>query len=185
MGHFPFRLVSPIPDSLRPVPDQFMTDPDTFRSVLGRFASGVTVITARSADGRDYGMTVSAFCSVSLVPPLVLACVNHEASMYAVLRGAACFGVNILAAHQEAIARRFADPDSDRFDGIGFTRGEAEERGAGVVLIDDALAHAECRVTETREAGDHTVFIATVERAAAHAGRPLLYYRGGYAQLER
>ncbi len=157
-----------------------MIDPDLFRAVLGRFASGVTVVTARDANGGDHGMTVSAFCSVSLEPPLVLISVGHEASTYDVLMRQPRFGVSVLSSAQEALSRRFADPDSDRFDGIGFTRGES-----GVALLDDALAHLECRVIERHEAGDHTLMIAEVERAAAHQHRPLLYYRGGYAQLER
>jgi flavin reductase (DIM6/NTAB) family NADH-FMN oxidoreductase RutF len=156
-------------------------DPDTFRSVLGRFASGITVITALDSAGQDVGMTVSAFCSVSLQPPLVQACVDHAASMYDALQHVERFGVNILASDQEALSRRFAAVESShRFDGIGYSRGEN-----GVVLLEDALAHMECRVVSRFEAGDHTVFIGEVERAAARDARPLLYYRGGYAQLER
>lgn len=156
-------------------------DPDAFRSVLGRFASGITVLTTLDDAGRDVGMTVSAFCSVSLQPPLVQACVDHAASMYDALQHAERFGVNILGSEQEALSRRFADVESThRFDGIGYTRGEN-----GVVLLDDALAHIECRVVARHEAGDHTLFIGEVERAAARDARPLLYYRGGYAQLER
>lgn len=156
-------------------------DPDAFRSVLGRFASGITVLTTRDADGRDVGMTVSAFCSVSLHPPLVLACVDHEASMFGALQLTERFGVNMLASDQEALSRRFASAESvHRFEGIAFTRGES-----GVVLLDDALAHIECTIVDRHRAGDHTLFLGEVESAAANEGRPLLYYRGGYAQLER
>lgn len=156
-------------------------DPDSFRSVLGRFASGVTVITARDADGRDLGMTASAFCSVSLRPPLVQVCVDHTASMHTALMTADRFGVSILAAEQEALSRRFSQVDSaHRFDGIGYERGES-----GVVLLLDALAHMECKVYARHEAGDHTIIVGEVERAVAADERPLLYYRGGYAQLER
>ena len=156
-------------------------DPDFFRSVLGRFASGITVITALDADGRDVGMTVSAFCSVSLHPPLVQACVDRAASMFDALQHAERFGVNVLAAEQEALSRRFASVESShRFDGLGYSRGES-----GVVLLDDALAHIECSVVSRYEAGDHMMFVGEVERAMARDARPLLYYRGGYAQLER
>jgi flavin reductase (DIM6/NTAB) family NADH-FMN oxidoreductase RutF len=156
-------------------------DPDAFRSVLGRFASGITVVTTRDAEQRDVGMTVSAFCSVSLDPPLVLVSIDHDASMYQLLLGHSRFGVSILSSDQEAYSRRFAtDPDTGRFDGIAYSRGDS-----GVVLLDNALAHLECSVTQHFDAGDHTVFIATVERAEPRQGRPLLYYRGGYAQLER
>ena len=156
-------------------------DPDTFRSVLGRFASGITVLTARDDDDNDYGMTVSAFCSVSLAPPLVLVCVDHVASMHDMLLRVSHFAVNILAAHQEAISRRFSGPDEHkRFDGVGYSRGQT-----GAALLDDALAHLECRIEARHDAGDHTVFIAQVEQAMPRDGRPLLYYRGGYALLER
>ena len=156
-------------------------DPDTFRSVLGRFASGITVVTARDGADRDVGMTVSAFCSVSLAPPLVQVCVDKAASMYDALLQADRFAINVLAAEQEALSRRFAAVDSShRFEGIGYTRGES-----GLVLLDDALAHLECRAFAHHDAGDHTIFIGEVERGNARDGRPMLYYRGGYAQLER
>ena len=101
-------------------------DPDSFRSVLGRFASGITVVTTRDADGRDVGMTVSAFCSVSLDPPLVQVCVDHAASLYAALAVSQRYGVSILASEQEALSRRFATAESTRrFDGIGYRRGES------------------------------------------------------------
>lgn len=157
-----------------------MIDPDTFRSVLGRFASGVTIVTMRDADGGDHGMTVSAFSSVSLEPPLILICVDHAASMHDLLVARPAFGVSILSAEQEAYSRRFADAEDDRFDGIAYVRGES-----GVVLLEDALAHLECHAVERFEAGDHTIIVAAVERAEPRHGRPLLYYRGGYAQLER
>jgi flavin reductase (DIM6/NTAB) family NADH-FMN oxidoreductase RutF len=156
-------------------------DPDTFRSVLGRFASGVTILTTRDASGKDHGMTVSAFCSASLVPPLVLACVDKAAETHAILPTVSHFGISILAEGQEALSRRFAELPEGRLDGVGFTRGES-----GVALIDGAVAHLECRRLDRVDAGDHGVFLGEVVRAVPHeALRPLLYYRGGYAQLER
>lgn len=126
-------------------------------------------------------MTVSAFCSVSLVPPLVLICVDQAASMHAMLLETNHFAVNILATHQEPLSRRFSGPDEHkRFDGIGYERGLT-----GVALLDDALAHIECRRVAQHPAGDHTIVVGRVETATAHSDRPLLYYRGGYAQLER
>ena len=153
--------------------------PDEFRAVLGRFASGITVLTA--LDGtEDHGMTVSAFCSVSLVPPLVLACIDRSADMAAVLARTTHFGVSILAEGQEALSRRFSELPAGRFDGIGYTRAEC-----GVILLDDALAHLECRCVASHGAGDHVIHIGEVERARSAPNRPLLYYRGGYAQMER
>ena len=156
-------------------------DPDTFRSVLGRFASGITVVTARDGKNTDHGMTVNAFCSVSLVPPMVLICIDHVASMHDTLLEVQHFAVNILASHQEPLSRRFAGADEHkRFDGVGYSRGVT-----GAALLDDALAHIECRRVSHHTAGDHTVIVGEVEAATAYADRPLLYYRGGYAQLER
>jgi flavin reductase (DIM6/NTAB) family NADH-FMN oxidoreductase RutF len=159
-----------------------MIDTETFRAVLGRFASGVTIVTARDARGRDHGMTVSAFCSLSLSPTLVLVCIAHDASMHSLMLEHPSFGINVLSSEQEAYSRRFAAEEDDRFEGIAFRRGQN-----GVVLLDDALAHMECRVVRHHDAGDHTVFFAEIDRAEpmASEGRPLLYYRGGYAQLER
>ncbi len=156
-------------------------DADSFRSVLGRFASGVTVVTTRDVDGRDIGMTVSAFSSVSLHPPLVQICIGHEASAFEALSRCDVFVVNVLAAEQEALSRRFAEIDSARrFEGLGFSRGES-----GLVMLDESVAHLECTVVGQHVAGDHTIFIGEVQHAAADDARPLLYYRGGYAQLER
>ena len=155
-------------------------DSDTFRAVLGRFASGVTILTARDSDGHDHGMTVSAFCSVSLEPPLVLACVDRTATMHDMMLRLEHVGFSLLASGQEALSRRFAELESGRFDGLGYSRGER-----GVVLFDDALAHLECRVRARHPAGDHTIVVCEVERANTRQDRPLLYYRGGYAQLER
>ena len=154
--------------------------PDDFRSVLGRFASGVTILTARDTEGHDHGMTVSAFCSASLVPPLVLACIDRAADMHAIIKRASHFGVSVLEEGQEALSRRFAELPSGRFDGIGYSRAES-----GVILLDDAIAHLECSVVDRHDAGDHRICVGQVEWATCGQERPLLYYRGGYAQLER
>src|SRR5512132_2389895 len=133
-------------------------DPDTFRAVLGRFASGVTVVTTRDEAGRDHGMTVSAFCSLSLEPPLVLVCVDHAASMHPLLVVGTPVAVNILAAGQEALSRRFSSKEFPRFDGIGYHRGLT-----GAPLLDDVLASMEGRIVRTHEGGDHTIVVIEVE----------------------
>lgn len=156
-----------------------MIDPHLFRSVLGRFASGVTVLTIRAGE-EDHGMTASAFCSVSLSPPLVLACIDEAASIMPRLRRAEHFGISILSEGQEALSRRFAEVEGDRFEGVGFRRG-----ATGVALLDDALAHVECRIEARHPAGDHTIYIGEVLEASVLGARPLIYYRSGYAMLER
>jgi flavin reductase ActVB len=154
--------------------------PDEFRSVLGRFPSGVTVVTTKAPDGSDSGMTVSAFSSVSLQPPLVLICIEKSASAYQALTNSSGFVVNILSAGQEQIARRFAIVDIDRFEGIGYSRSQN-----GFAVLDDVMGVIECNTCTQHDAGDHTIIVGEVEAARAGTGSPLLYYRGGYAQLER
>jgi flavin reductase (DIM6/NTAB) family NADH-FMN oxidoreductase RutF len=155
-----------------------MMDSDTFRCLLGRFASGIAIITARDGE-RDVGMTVSAFCSVSLSPPLVLVCVDRKASMHDLLLHHPQMGISIVTSEHEAHTRRFADKKAtQRFEGIPFSRGESK-----VMLLDDAMAHLECQLVRHYAEGDHTVFIAEVERGAMGEGRPLLHYCGSYAQL--
>lgn len=124
-------------------------------------------------------MTVSAFCSVSLEPPLVLICIEKSASAHTALTTAKGFVVNVLSAKQEQVARRFAIVDIDRFEGIGFTRS-----AQGYAILDDVLAVIECIRVTVCEGGDHTIILGQVEATRAESGTPLLYYRGGYAQLE-
>lgn len=155
-------------------------DPDAFRAVMGRFASGVTIVTAVDDEGTDHGMTVSAFASLSLEPPLVVICIDHTASMHDLLLTAPYFAVNVLTAGQEPLARRFAETGAQRFTGIGYTRGERD-----LPVLNDALAHVECRRVAHYDGGDHTIIVGETENAVVREGRPLLYYRGGFAQLER
>jgi flavin reductase (DIM6/NTAB) family NADH-FMN oxidoreductase RutF len=154
-------------------------DPATYRATLGRFASGITIITARDADGRDVGMTVSAFSSLSLTPPLVLICIDNAASVAPVLEHCETFAVNILADDQEDLSRRFAKRELNRFEGTAISRGEL-----GVALLDGALANLECRVSARQPGGDHTILIGEVKAANLREGNPLLYYRGGYRRLD-
>lgn len=155
-------------------------DPDAFRAVMGRFASGVTIVTAVDDEGTDHGMTVSAFASLSLEPPLVVICIDHVASMHDLLLTAPYFAVNVLSATQEPLARRFAETGAQRFTGIGYSRGERD-----LPVLNDALAHVECRRVAHYDGGDHTIIVGETENAVVREGRPLLYYRGGFAQLER
>ncbi len=156
-----------------------LLDPDTFRSVLGRFASGVTVLTARIG-GQDHGMTVNAFSSLSLDPPLVLACLARTADLHDLMSPGTRVVFNILSSTQEALSRRFSEEEgSRRFDGIGLSR----ERH-GIAVLDDILASVEAVVTARYDGGDHSVFVAQVDGATTHDLRPLLYYRGSYAEPE-
>ena len=155
-------------------------DVDAFRSALGRFASGVTIVTTRASDGKDHGMTASAFCSVSLEPPLALVCIEKIASMHDSIVACEHFAINILADSQEQLARRFAAVEGDRFEGTGFSRG-----AHSVPILDDVLAWLECRRTTTYQGGDHSIVVGEVTSAEWRDDKPLLYYRGGYAGIER
>ena len=153
-------------------------DNDEFRTTLSRFASGVTIVTTRDTDGHPYGMTVSAFCSLSLEPPLVLICIDKKAFSHQALEHSGAFAVNILAEDQELTSRRFASPESDRFEGIAYRTGIAD-----VPVLEHSLASLECRLTQTHDGGDHTIFVGAVEAVTFHDGTPLVYFKGGYARL--
>ena len=157
-----------------------MIDTSEFRRVMGHFATGVAVVTALRADGSPCGLTVNAFCSVSIAPPLVRVCVEHGADSHACIDEAGAFAVNVLdEAHGELISRRFAADDvEDKFAGIAYHA----ERTASPVL-DSALAWIDCRVSDSILAGDHTIFLGEVLAADTAEGQPLVYYRGGYGRF--
>jgi flavin reductase (DIM6/NTAB) family NADH-FMN oxidoreductase RutF len=159
-----------------------MTDVDSadFRQLLGRFATGVAVVTAADARGNPAGMTANTVTSVSLEPPLISVCIEHTADMHQTLEQARGFAINILSAEQEALSRRFAEQETGRFEGVGFHRTEG-----GAIILDGALAHIECERHATFKAGDHTIFLGRVVGGKTSEGEPLLYYRGGYAGLAR
>jgi flavin reductase (DIM6/NTAB) family NADH-FMN oxidoreductase RutF len=155
-------------------------DASLFRSVLGRFATGVTIVTALDQQGQPHGMTVSAFSSLSLEPPLILVCIDNEATMSPLIATVDHFVVNVLSSTQEELSRRFADQLDDRFAGIGY-----RNASSGPPIVDDVLAWIECRVVARHPAGDHVIVIGEVENGEALEGEPLLYYRSGYARLAR
>jgi flavin reductase (DIM6/NTAB) family NADH-FMN oxidoreductase RutF len=152
--------------------------PDDFRRILGHFATGVTLVTACDAEARPTGLTVSAFASLSLEPPLVLVCVDHKAQSYVALKESAGFAVNVLSTDQAHLSRRFASTRLDKFDGVAYRLSDL-----GLPLIDGALAHLECTTVRQHAEGDHTIFIGRVERGGSASGEPLLYYRSRYHRL--
>jgi flavin reductase (DIM6/NTAB) family NADH-FMN oxidoreductase RutF/DNA-binding GntR family transcriptional regulator len=149
-----------------------------FRDVIGRFATGVTIITA-VADGADFGATASAVASLSLEPPMVVVCLNRQSATARASRASGGFAVNILGEDHADLAVRFANRTADKFANVVVMRG----RG-GEPLLADALATLECRITEEVEGGTHWVFLALVEHAVARGGAPLAYFRGQYGRLE-
>jgi len=154
-------------------------DPSAFRAVLGRYATGVTVVTTRGADNRPSGLTVNSFTSVSLDPPLVLFCLDRAAGSGPAFAASDCFAVNILAAGQTQVSARFADPVASRFVNDGIMVWET-----GAPILVDALAALDCRVHARHDGGDHVVLVGRVLRAEViRDAPPLVYWRGDYRGL--
>ena len=154
-------------------------DEARFRQVLGRFATGVTVVTGL-AGGEPVGLAVNSFTSVSLEPALVAFCVAKRSRTWPRLRVAGTFCVNILAEHQEALSRAFAGRPPDRFLGVGWRPGRS-----GAPVLADVLAWIECTVEAEHDAGDHVIVVGRVQDLdVGHEGRPLVFYRGGYGRFE-
>jgi flavin reductase (DIM6/NTAB) family NADH-FMN oxidoreductase RutF len=153
-------------------------DREFFRTLVSRFPSGVTVVTAAGPDGKPHGATVSAFSSMSMTPPLVIVSLQTSGRMAAILGGCSAFAVNILREDQKEIALKFARP-GDRFEGIEVR--ECDFMG-GVPLLCDSLATILCRSHgEPVAIGDHTVFIGEVIGGIAREGDPLIHGLGRFA----
>ena len=148
------------------------------RRVMGHFATGVTVITSIRSSGEMHGLTANAFTSVSLIPPLLLVCIDKKAESYPCFDESKVFTVNVLAADQEALSRRFAVTGGDKFEGVSYKVG-----ANGAPILDGALAFLECKVTQKIDGGDHTIYIGEIEQAETKEGKPLLFFRGGYREL--
>jgi flavin reductase (DIM6/NTAB) family NADH-FMN oxidoreductase RutF len=155
-----------------------MISKDEFRRALGRFASGVTVVTARDASGKLHGITVSAFCSVSLEPPLILICIDKNTGSHYALAETDSFVVNILCEDQQYVSTRFASLLSDKFEAVGYSLGID-----GLPILEGALANLECRLVNSHDGGDHTIFVGQIERATISDGSPLIYWHGNYRKL--
>lgn len=152
-------------------------DGEEFRRALGQFASGVTVVTTRDAQGQPLGLTVSAFASVSLEPPLVLVSIDNRSEAHAGFEASGVFGVSVLAEGQAEVSQRFA------FGGPGKFGSPLVLGAHGLHLVPHALAHIECRVLAAHPAGDHTIYVGEVLALTVRPGRPLLYHASRYHQL--
>ncbi|NVM98116.1 flavin reductase [Arthrobacter sp. SDTb3-6] len=159
-------------------PEASVVDAGTFRNVVGHFASGVTVITT-VVDGMLYGTTASAVSSLSMEPPMMLACLNRSSSTHDRVVTAGYFGINILAEDQSDLAFHFGRKGEDKFATVPHTISPE-----GIPLIDGALATIVCKVDETATGGTHTVFLGLATSAEAHDRKPLAYYRGTMGRLE-
>jgi len=153
-------------------------DPIRFRRLLGGFATGVAVATARDAAGAPVGMTASAIASVSLVPPLLLVCVWEEADFHAVISAAGHFGLNILAEDQETLSRRFSVDHPDRFADSPW-----RAHATGVPILEDTVGFIVCARHGAYPAGDHTIFLGRVLDGELTDRPPLIHAHGTYRRL--
>jgi flavin reductase (DIM6/NTAB) family NADH-FMN oxidoreductase RutF len=151
---------------------------EEFRTALSRFASGVTVVTTKDAGGKMHGLTVSAFCSVSLEPPLVLVCIEKAAGSHTSFLESELFAVNILSSSQRDLSERFASELINRFQGIDFGLSEH-----GQPMLANCLANLECRIVHSYDGGDHTVYIGEVLNSETNDGDPLVYFRSDYRTI--
>ena len=159
-----------------------MIDPQRYRDVMSTFPSGVVVLTAFGEDGLPRGLTVSAFCAVSLNPPLALACIDKTSNTLPAVQRTGGFTANILAAGREQLARRMATKVSDKFDGIAWRRPAVE--GGGPILEADAAAYAVCTLMQTIDAGDHWILLGHVLDGDQRQGvTPMIYSRRVYDPL--
>lgn len=164
-------MLSP-PTSQHARPPDFSTP--EFREALGMFATGVTIVTARTPEGDLVGLTANSFNSVSLTPPLVLWSLARSAGSMAAFSTGSHYAINILGADQQALARQFAAKDVDRYQGVQFSLG-----ASGAPLLQGAAATFECFNRSRYEEGDHVIFVGEVERCNHHAGASPLLFHGG------
>ncbi|MGQ4599035.1 flavin reductase [Nocardia sp. R6R-6] len=143
------------------------------RRALGQFATGVTVVTARAANGHKVGMTANSFTSVSMDPPLVLWCPGKNAPSLPAFTEATHFAISVLAADQEHLARQFSTPAADKFAEVDLVEGTG-----GTPVLPGAVAQFECRTVQCLDAGDHVIFIGEVESFRANSGDPLIFHSG-------
>jgi flavin reductase (DIM6/NTAB) family NADH-FMN oxidoreductase RutF len=156
---------------------QTAISPTQIRRTLGRFCTGVTVVTTADHHGADvHAMTANAFTSVSLDPPLVLVSIDHRTRMHRLLPSTRRYGVSVLAADQERIALHFAGRPLS-------AHGELFDWGSNIPFVRDAVAHVGCTLHDMHEAGDHTLYLGRVEHLDSRPGNPLLFHLGTFGQM--
>ena len=157
-------------------------DDGAFRRALGQFATGVTVITTRAQDGTLIGITASSFNSVSLDPPLVLWSLATRSASMPVFRSNSHYVINVLAASQLDLCKRFATVKGDRFEGVSHAAGDT-----GMPVLDGAIAWFECHNRSRYDEGDHVIFVGEVERCGVREdgtdASPLVFHGGAFHPL--
>ena len=148
--------------------------PLEFRAALSAFATGVTIVTARTPSGELVGFTANSFNSVSLAPPLVLWSLSSQSSSMPGFQAATHYAINVLAADQRLLAERFSRKGIDRFDGVAWRAGLT-----GAPVIDGAVAVFECRHRSQYDEGDHVIFVGEVQHCSRRVGAAPLLFHGG------
>mgnify|MGYP002641433831 CR=1 FL=1 len=148
------------------------------RDIMGRFATGVTVVTTRYKNGDVTGMTANAVMSLSLDPPLVVVSVDKTATMHEALVDGQCYAINILARDQGHLSNRFATPGPKDFSDLDMTDGES-----GAPLLGGTLGYLDCKLINTFPAGDHDMFVGEILTGQLGEGDPLIYFGGQYHSL--
>jgi flavin reductase (DIM6/NTAB) family NADH-FMN oxidoreductase RutF len=151
---------------------------DEFRAALSRFPSGVTVVTTKDAGDVLHGITVSAFCSLSLDPPMVLICIEKAAGSHDALAESKAFVVNILSSTQASLSEQFASLLPDKFLGVSHRPGLN-----GMPVLESVVASLECSLKQVSDGGDHSIFVGDVENVSFTDGDPILYFRGDYRAI--
>ena len=150
-----------------------IVEPLEMRNAMGKFLTGVTIVTIVQADGTPYGLTVNSFNSVSLDPPLVLWSLDNRNGNLQAFRDAGGFVVNVMTANQADLCGRFASPTANRFDGVAWKKGTS-----GHPVLDGCLASFDCRHWTEYAGGDHTIFIGEVLAIEQQEGTPAAYFSG-------
>ncbi|MBI4529855.1 MAG: flavin reductase family protein [Deltaproteobacteria bacterium] len=153
-------------------------NPMELRRVMGHFATGVAIITTRDKEATPYGLTANALTSLSLNPPLVLICVDKNVQCYPCFEESRIFAINFLSEGQAEISRRFATKGIEKFSGIAWRLSDN-----GLAIIEGTMGYIECRLIQTIEGGDHTIYIGEGISAAASGERPLIFFKGNYHRL--
>ena len=153
--------------------------PEKFRSALGKYATGVTIVTARGVNGDPVGMTANSFASVSLDPPLVLWCIDCSAPEAGDFMASSHYAVHVLRRDQQRLASTFSDDSIDKFAHLSIERGIEE-----LPLLNDYAARLQCKIVNRHEEGDHVILIGQVMDVRVDSADPLLFFGGGYRRLQ-
>ena len=153
-------------------------DPRDFRHALGTYATGVTIVTAMTGDGKPYGLTCNSFASVSINPPLVLWSLGMYSQGLPIFQNASHFAVNVLGISQQPLAAKFAKSSLDKFEGVEWKPGLGN-----APILAGSVAHFQCRAASRYYGGDHVIFLGAVEAYTYSRKEPLLFAGGGYGRF--